>query len=454
MMSTIAPPKRPEIKTALPGPKGLEIIQADAQFVTPSYPRPSFKLVAERAEGVWVTDVDGNLFLDCNAGVAVCSTGHCHPEVVRAIQEQSAQLIHMCGTDYYYRHMPELARKLDEITPVPSPTRTHFANSGTEAVETALKLAMHATGREKFIAFFNSFHGRTLGSLSLTSSKAAQRKGFHRQALDVVHVPYPNIFRDPFTGEQTDAATVSQRCLDWIEKRLFLTTTPPEEVAGIVVEAVQGEGGYVPAPKEFLHGLRRICDEHGILLIVDEVQSGMGRTGRMFASDHYDLKPDIICIAKGIGSGLPIGATVARADLMDWKPGAHASTFGGNPVCIAAALKTIELLERSLVANSASVGAYLQEGLRKLMQKHDCIGDVRGLGLMIGVEFVEDRDTMKPDAALRDRIEVACFERGLIILGAGFNTIRWSPPLILSRENVDVALEIFDEAITASYDKP
>jgi len=449
-MTTLAPPRRPEIKTALPGPKGAEIIAADHQYVTPSYPRPSFKLVASRAEGVWVEDVDGNIFLDCNAGVAVCSTGHCHPEVVRAIQEQAAQMIHMCGTDYYYKHMPQLARKLDEIVPIEGPTRTHFANSGTEAVETALKLAMHATGREKFIAFFNSFHGRTLGSLSLTSSRIAQRKGFHRQVLDVTHVPYPNILRHPFTGERSDAKTVSRACLDWIEKRLFLTTVPPEECAGIVVEVVQGEGGYVPAPKEFLQGLRRICDEHGIMLIVDEVQSGMGRTGKMFASDHHDLKADIVCIAKGIGSGLPIGACVARADLMDWKPGAHASTFGGNPVCIAAALKTIELLERELVSNSAEVGAYLQEGLRKLMKKHDCIGDVRGPGLMIGVEFVEDKASMKPAPELRDRIEHACFERGLIILGAGFNTIRWSPPLIITRENVDVALEIFDEAITAS----
>ncbi|HMF56197.1 MAG TPA: acetyl ornithine aminotransferase family protein [Pyrinomonadaceae bacterium] len=449
-MSTIAPPRKPEIKTELPGPIGRQIVEADAQWVNPSYPRPSFKLVAERGEGVWVTDVDGNLFLDCNAGVAVCSTGHCHPEVVKAIQDQAAQLIHMCGTDFYYRHMPALAQKLDEIVPVESPTRTHFANSGTEAVETALKLAMHATGREKFIAFFNSFHGRTLGSLSLTSSKIAQRKGFKRQALDVVHVPYPNVFRHPFTGERSDAATVSRACLDWIENRLFKTTTPPEEVAGIVVECVQGEGGYVPAPREFLQGLRRICDEHGILLIVDEVQSGMGRTGKMFASEHYDLKPDIVTIAKGIGSGLPIGATVARADLMDWKPGAHASTFGGNPVAIAAALKTIELLERELVANAASVGAYLEAGLRRLEQKHDCIGDVRGLGMMLGVEFVTDKASMKPDADLRDRVETACFERGLILLGCGFNTIRWSPPLILKREHVDVALEIFDEAIAAS----
>ncbi|HEX6626265.1 MAG TPA: acetyl ornithine aminotransferase family protein, partial [Pyrinomonadaceae bacterium] len=419
------------------------------QWVTPSYPRPSFKLVAEKGSGVWVEDVDGNVFLDCNAGVAVCSTGHCHPEVVKAIQEQAAQLIHMCGTDYYYRHMPELAEVLDRIVPVPSPTRTHFANSGTEAVETALKLAIHATGREKFIAFFNSFHGRTLGSLSLTSSKAAQRRGFKRQALDVVHVPYPNQFRHPFTGEKSDAETVSRDCLNWIEQRLFKTTTPPEEVAGIVVEVVQGEGGYVPAPKEFLQGLRRICDREGILLIVDEVQSGMGRTGKMFACDHYDLKPDIITLAKGIASGLPMGACVARADLMDWKPGAHASTFGGNPVALASALKTIELLERELVANSAEVGAYLQAGLRKLMAKHDCVGDVRGLGLMVGVEFVE-AGTGAPAPALRDRVEIECFNRGLIILGAGFNTIRWSPPLVLSKENVDVALELFDEAITAA----
>ncbi len=447
MSTTAAPPKRPQIKTALPGPKGQEIVAADKKYVTPSYPRPGWELVVERADGVWVEDVDGNMFLDCNAGVAVCSTGHCHPEVVRAIQDQAAQLIHMCGTDYYYRHMPELAQKLDEIVPVPSPTRTHFANSGTEAVETALKLAMHATGREKFIAFFNSFHGRTLGSLSLTSSKVAQRRGFKRQALDVVHVPYPNVFRHPFTGEQSNASEVSRACLEWIEQRLFKTTTPPEEVAGIVIECVQGEGGYVPAPKEFLQGLRRICDEHGIMLIVDEVQSGMGRTGKMFASEHYDLKPDIITIAKGLGSGMPIGACVARAGLMDWKPGAHASTFGGNPVAIAAALKTIELLERELIQNSAEVGQYLQDGLRKLMQKHDCIGDVRGMGMMIGVEFVEDRDSMTPAPELRDRVERACYERGLIILGAGANTIRWSPPLVLTRENVDVALEIFGEAI-------
>lgn len=449
-MSVAAPTKRPEIRTELPGPAGREIIEADARWVTPSYPRPDYKLVAERASGVWVEDVDGNTFLDCNAGVAVCSTGHCHPEVVKAIQEQAASLIHMCGTDYYYRHMPDLARKLEEIVPVEGPTKTHFANSGTEAVETALKLAMHATGRQKFIAFFNSFHGRTLGSLSLTSSRVAQRRGFKRSALDVTHVPYPNPFRHPFTGEQSDGATVSRASLSWIEERLFKTTTPPEEVAAIVVEVVQGEGGYVPAPQEFLDGLRRICDEHGILLIADEVQSGMGRTGKMFASDHYGLKPDIITIAKGIASGIPMGACVARADLMDWKPGAHASTFGGNPVALAAALKTIELLEGGLVRNSAEVGAYLQDGLRRLARKYDCMGDVRGLGMMIGVEFVAGSGSRDAAPELRDRVEMECYKRGLILLGCGHNTIRWSPPLILTRENADVALEIFDEAVAAA----
>lgn len=450
MMSTATLLKRPEIKTELPGPKGRAIVEADAKFVNPAYPRPDFKLVAERGEGVWVEDVDGNILLDCNAGVAVCSTGHCHPEVVRAIQDQAAQLIHMCGTDYYYASMPALAMKLDEIVPVQRPTRTHFANSGTEAVETALKLAMHATGREKFISFFGSFHGRTLGSLSLTSSRAAQRLGFKRQVLDVVHMPYPNEYRNPFNADDCGEGGVVQGAINWIENRLFKTTTPPEEVAAIVVEPVQGEGGYVPSPAGFMKELRRICDQHGILLIVDEVQSGMGRTGKMFALDHYGVKADIVCIAKGIASGLPLGVCVARADLMDWKPGAHASTFGGNPVAIAAALKTIELLERELVANSAEVGAYLKRGLEKLMSKYDCIGDVRGMGLMLGVEFIKDRSSKQPDPELRDRVEMASFQRGLILLGCGANSIRWSPPLILSRDHVDVALEIFDEAIAAS----
>ena len=443
--------QKPLIKTELPGPKSREIIEADAKYVTPSYPRPDYKLVAERGYGVWIEDPDGNVFLDCNAGVAVCSTGHCHPEIVEAIIKQTQTLIHMCGTDYYYKQMPDLGKKLNEICPIEGDTKTHFANSGAEAVETALKLAMYHTRRQKFISFFGSFHGRTLGALSLTSSKKAQRLGFMRQALDVVHVPYPNCYQCPFNLGKCEDGSCCLGTIDWIENRLFNTTTPPEEVAGIVLEVVQGEGGYIPAPQEFVQALRQICDKHGIMLIVDEVQSGMGRTGKMFALDHYEgVKADIMCVAKGIGSGLPIGACIARADIMDWHKGAHASTFGGNPVCIASALKTIELLENGLVENSKDVGAYLQEGLNKLKDKYDCIGDVRGLGLMLGVEFVESKVTKKPHPELRDKIEMECFNRGLIILGCGTSTIRWSPPLILTKENVDVALQIFNEAIAAS----
>lgn len=441
--------QKPNIKTELPGPKSKEIIAADEQFVTPSYPRPDYKLVAERGYGVWLEDPDGNTFLDCNAGVAVCSTGHCHPEIVQAITDQVQRLIHLCGTDFYYRQMPDLGRKLNEICPIDGETKTHFANSGAEAIETALKLAMYHTRRQKFISFFGSFHGRTLGALSLTSSKKTQRLGFMRQALDVVHVPYPNKFRHFADDKPADEEKVSRDVINWIENRLFKTTTPPEEVAGIILEVVQGEGGYIPAPKLFVKELRRICDENGIMLIVDEVQSGMGRTGKMFALDHHEgVTADIMCLAKGIGSGLPIGATVAKAEIMSWHKGAHASTFGGNPVCIASALKTIELLQNGLVENAATVGKYLEDGLRKLQTKYKQIGDVRGLGMMLGVEFVKENG--EPDAELRDRIEMACFNKGLIILGCGTSTIRWSPPLILTKENVDVALEIFDQAIADS----
>ena len=437
--------RKPIIKTELPGPKGREIIAADEKYVTPSYPRPDYKLVAEKGDGVWLEDADENVFLDCNAGVAVCSTGHCHPEIVEAITKQAETLIHMCGTDFYYRQMPALGEKLNEICPIEGDTKTHFANSGAEAVETALKLAMYHTKRQKFISFFGSFHGRTLGALSLTSSKRAQRLGFARQALDVTHVPFPNCYRCPFNLGKCDDGKCCMGTTNWIKDRLFQTTTPPSEVAAIVVEAVQGEGGYVPAPPEVLREIRRICDEHGIMMIVDEVQSGMGRTGKMFAIEHSGVKPDIMCLAKGIGSGMPIGATVAKAEIMSWHKGAHASTFGGNPVCIASALKTIELLQNGLVDNARDVGKYLEIGLEKLKDKYKQIGDVRGLGMMLGVEFVKENG--EPDAELRDKIEMACFNRGLIILGCGTSTIRWSPPLILTRENVDVALEIFDAAI-------
>jgi 4-aminobutyrate aminotransferase len=449
--------QKPVIKTELPGPIARSIVEEDAKYVTPSYPRPDYKLVAHKGRGVWLEDPDGNVFLDCNAGVAVCSTGHCHPEVVKAITDQANELLHMCGTDFYYRHMPELGKKLDEIVPIDGPTKTHFANSGAEAVETALKLAMYHTKRQKFVSFYGSFHGRTLGALSLTSSKKAQRLGFMRQALDVVHIPYPNKFRHFATDQPTDEATVTKDVIKWLEGRLFQTTTPPEEVAGIILEAVQGEGGYIPAPTAFVKELRHICDEHGIMLIVDEVQSGMGRTGKMFALDHHEsVKADIVCMAKGIGSGMPIGVCTARADVMTWHKGAHASTFGGNPVAIAAALKTIELLQGGLVENAATVGAYLKEGLEKLKAKYDCIGDVRGLGMMLGVEFVkgsraaDSEAANTPDPEIRDRIEMECFNRGLVILGCGTSVIRWSPPLILTKENVDVALEIFDAAIAAS----
>ncbi|RMG08722.1 MAG: acetyl ornithine aminotransferase family protein [Acidobacteria bacterium] len=452
-MITKADVQRPIIKTELPGPKARQVVEADKRYVTPSYPRPDYKLVAERGYGVWIEDVDGNVFLDCNAGVAVCSTGHCHPEVVKTISEQASKLIHMCGTDFYYSLMPELGKKLEEICPIEGETRTHFANSGAEAIETALKLAMYHTRRQKFISFFGSFHGRTLGALSLTSSKKAQRLGFMRQALDVVHVPYPYCYRCPFNKGKSSDGTCCLGTIDWIENRIFNTTTPPEEVAAIVLEVVQGEGGYIPAPAEFVKEIRRICDKYGILMIVDEVQSGMGRTGKMFALEHYGVTADIVCVAKGIGSGLPIGACVAKAEIMSWHKGAHASTFGGNPVCIASALKTIELLENGLVDNARIVGEYLMQGLNKLKDKYDCIGDVRGLGLMIGVEFVESKQTKVPAPQLRDKVEMACFERGLIILGCGANSIRWSPPLILTKENVDVALEIFDEAVASSIQK-
>ncbi len=443
--------QRPSIKTALPGPKSLEIIAGDERYVTPSYPRPDYKLVVERAHGVWVEDPDGNTFLDCNAGVAVCSTGHCHPEVVAAITKQVNQFIHFCGTDYFYRHMPELGKTLERICPIDGPTRTHFANSGAEAIETALKVAMYHTRRQKFVSFYGSFHGRTLGALSLTSSKRAQRLGFMRQALDVVHIPYPNKFRHFATDMPTDEETITRDVIKWLENRVFQTTTPPEEVAGIILEVVQGEGGYIPAPTAFVKELRRICDQHGIMLIVDEVQSGMGRTGKMFALDHHDgVKADIMCLAKGLGSGMPIGACIARADIMDWHKGAHASTFGGNPVALTAAMKTIELLEGGLIDNAREVGAYLKAGLDRLKDKYDCIGDVRGLGMMLGVEFVTDKQSLTPAPELRDKIEYACYERGLIILGCGANGIRWSPALILAKEHVDVALEIFEESIAAS----
>jgi len=442
--------QRPIIKTELPGPKAKKIIEVDQKYVTTSFNRYPYHLAVEKGYGIWIEDTDGNVFMDCNAGIAVCSTGHCHPEVVEVIKKQAETLIHMCGTNYYYRQMPDLAKKLDELVPIKSPTRTYYANSGAEAVEAALKLAMYHTKRQKFISFIGSFHGRSLATLSLTASKRIHQVGYMRKLLDVTHVPYPTKLRSPFANV-IDDDSASKATIDYIENIIFKTTTPAEDVAGIVVEALQGEGGYFPAPQNFLKELRRICNENGILLIVDEVHSGMGRTGKMFATDYYDVEPDIMCMSKGIGSGLPIAVCVARADVMNWPRGSHASTFGGNPVCIAAALKTIELLENGLTDNARIVGKYLKDGLTKLKDKYDCIGDVRGRGLMIGVEIVESKQTMKQTAELRDKIEKNCYDRGLLIFGGGgISVIRWAPPLIMTKENVDVALEIFDQAIEAS----
>jgi 4-aminobutyrate aminotransferase len=443
--------KLPVIKTPLPGPRAQAVVERDAQYVSPSYTR-TYPLVMQRGRGAMIEDVDGNLFLDFNAGVAVCATGHAHPRVVEAIKKQVDEFIHISGTDYYYPHLPALAERLSRLVPGEFDKRAHFGNSGAEAVEGAVKLAMYATRRQKLIGFFGAFHGRTLGALSLTASKARQRAGFGRQALDATHVPYANCYRCPYTlTPETCGAYEAQgpHCARIIEDLILKTTVPPEECAAIIVEPIQGEGGYVVPPASFLHTIRRIADRYGILVVADEVQSGMGRTGRMFASEHFDFVPDIMAIAKGIASGLPLGATVARADLMSWNPGAHASTFGGNPVAITASLATIELLEESLIANAAATGEYLMAGLRDLMEKHEMIGDVRGRGLMIGIELVKNRVTKEPAAAERDQVEIECFNRGLIIQGCGTSTIRLSPPLVVDREQCDFALRTLDEALTA-----
>ncbi|MBX3277232.1 MAG: acetyl ornithine aminotransferase family protein [Acidobacteria bacterium] len=441
----------PQINTELPGPKAREIVDRDAKYVSPSYTR-TYPLAVKRGRGAIVEDADGNLFLDFNAGVAVCATGHSHPKVVQAIKKQVDDFIHISGTDYYYPHLPALAERLSRLAPGDFDKRAHFGNSGAEAVEGAVKLAMYSTRRQKLIGFFGAFHGRTLGALSLTGSKAKQRAGFGRQALDVTHVPYANCYRCPYNLTQATCGAFESKgphCARVIEELLFKTTVPAEECAAIIVEPVQGEGGYLVPPASFLQTIRDIADRYDVRVIADEVQSGMGRTGRMFASEHFDLVPDIISIAKGIASGLPLGATVARSELMNWEPGAHASTFGGNPVAISASLATIELLEDGLIHNAAAMGDYLLEGLRELERKHEMIGDVRGKGLMIGIELVRDRKTKEPAASERDMVEIECFKRGLIIQGCGSSTVRLSPPLVIDREQCDFALKTLDEALTA-----
>jgi len=434
----------PHLVTSLPGPRAAAVIERDARVVSPSYSR-CYPLVVERGEGAMIQDVDGNRFLDFNAGIAVVATGHCHPRVVEAIQNQAARLIHMSGTDFYYEEMVALAEKLAELAPGGVARRVSFGNSGAEAVEGAIKLARWATGRSKIIAFYGSFHGRTMGALSLTSRKAVQRSGFGPLVPDVVHAPYPYCYRCPY-GMQPDTCAVE--CVQFIEQTLLKTVAPAAETAAIAVEPVLGEGGYVAPPAKFFTVLARVAKQNGILLIFDEVQSGMGRTGKMWAAEHFDAVPDIMAVAKGIASGMPLGATVARADLMTWPPGAHASTFGGNPVTCRAALATIALLEEGLVRNAASMGSYLMERLREWPARFPVVGDVRGLGLMIGVELVRSQQTREKLPGLRDRVISLAFERGLLILGAGDSTIRLCPPLVITREQCQFAVETLEECLT------
>ena len=437
--------KVPDIRTELPGPKARDIIARDRATVSTSYTR-DYPFVIAKGRGAVVEDVDGNVFLDCTAGIAVASTGHSHPEVVKAITEQAQKFLHMSGTDFYYELQARLGEEMAALVPIAGPQRSFFSNSGTEANEAALKLAKFTTGRHNVIAFFGAFHGRSMGSLSLTASKVRQRQGFGPLVPGVYHAPYPDTYRSGLSPDATAA-----RCIEFIEQQLFVHLVSPDEVAAIVVEPIQGEGGYIVAPDSFLERLRAIATQHGIQLIVDEVQSGMGRTGKMFAIEHAKIVPDIMTIAKGIASGLPLGITTAPSSLMgQWPPGAHASTFGGNPVSCAAAIATINLLRESLVKNAEVVGSYLIDGARALMDKHPLVGDVRGRGLMVGIELVRDRQTKERATTERDVLVRECFRRGLLVLGAGRNAIRLSPPLVLTKQEADIALHILDEALGAA----
>ena len=435
----------PKLVGPLPGPKAKAVVDADTKWLSPSYTR-SYPLVAKRGRGIRVEDVDGNQFLDFAAGIGVCSTGHCNPEVVKAIQEQAAELIHMSGTDFYYEAMIQLAERVSKIAPMPGPHKFYYGNSGAEAVECALKLARYHTGRQNIIAFYGAFHGRTMGALSLTASKAQQRRRFGPLVPGITHVRYPYAYRGCSGGPQEEEA-FALGCARYIEEKLFKTTMPPEEVAAIFVEPIQGEGGYVVAPTIFMQELRKICDRHGILLVADEVQSGVGRSGKWWAIEHSGVEPDIVCIAKGIASGMPLSICMTRAHIMDWKPGSHASTFGGNPVSIAAAMATLDVLEREGVANAVKVGNAMMQRLKEWPKKHPIVGDVRGRGLMIGIEIVKDRGTREAAADWRNKIETLAFDRGLLILGCGEPSIRLAPPLIVSQEEADIALDILEESI-------
>jgi 4-aminobutyrate aminotransferase len=436
----------PKLKTTLPGPNARKIVADDDRLISPSYTR-SYPMVAKSGCGLRVTDVDGNEFLDFAAGIAVTSTGHCHPEVVKAIQDQAAELIHISGTDFYYENMTTLAERLSAIAPMPGPHKFLYGNSGAEAVECALKLARYHTGRQNIISFFGAFHGRTMGALSLTASKPQQKRRFAPFVPGVHHVAYPYAYRGCPDGTPAEQEAYALNCARYIEDKLFKTVLPPEEVAAIILEPIQGEGGYVVAPTNFLQEIRRICDRHGILLIADEVQAGSGRTGKWWSIEHSGVQPDIITIAKGIASGMPLGICMARAEIMSWVPGSHASTFGGNPVCIAAALATLDILEREGLQNATTVGEAILTRLRPWIAKHPTVGDVRGRGLMIGIELVKDKQSRTPVGAMRDKVVDLAFERGLLILGCGETSIRLCPPLIVNQHEADVALDILEECI-------
>ena len=436
----------PKLKGPVPGPKAKAAVEADGRLISPSYTR-SYPLVVKRGRGCRVEDVDGNEFLDFAAGIAVTSTGHCHPEVVEAIQKQAAELIHISGTDFYNEPLTQLAEKLSAIAPMRGPHRVFYGNSGAEAVECAIKLARYHTGRQHIIAFLGAFHGRTMGALSLTASKPQQKRRFAPLMPGVTHVRYPYAYRGCTGGPQEEEA-FSLGCARYIEEKLFKTILPPEEVAAIVVEPIQGEGGYVVAPDNFLRELRSICDKYGIMLVADEVQSGAGRTGKWWAIQHSGVEPDIICSAKGIASGMPLGVCMSKASVMDWVPGSHASTFGGNPVSLAAALATVEILEREGIGNAAKVGAKMMERLNGWKKSHPLVGDVRGRGLMIGVELVKAKETREPVTELRNRVEAVAFEKGLVILGCGETSIRLCPPLIMSEDEAMVGLDILEDALT------
>lgn len=431
--------RRPLLRTAIPGPVARNILQGGDGTLSKSY-TIDHALVADRASGCWIHDPDGNEFLDMTAGIAVTSTGHCHPKVVAAIHEQSSRLIHMSGTDFFYPVQAQLASRLCGLQPVRGDKcRVYFGNSGAEANEAAFKLARYYTGRKSFIAFLDAFHGRTMGALSLTASKVRQREGFG-PFLPVTHSLYPDPYR--LGPRATDMA------IDHIEM-LFRTILPAEDVAGIFVEPIQGEGGYIVPPDDFLPRLRELADKHGILLIFDEVQSGNGRTGKLWAWEHTGVKPDILSTAKGLASGLPLSATFASEQVMNWKPGSHASTFGGNPVACAAAVATYDLLlDGGLVENAARVGGKMLDMLQQSLGHHPNVGHIRGRGLMIGVELVKDRVTRERAPELRDRVVMHSFEKeGLLLIGAGQNTIRFCPPLVLTEDEAAVAVELFTRTV-------